>query len=50
MDDSFQCSVKILTSEHDSWQGTLRFKGCDYTFRSEIELLRLIKELLNQKT
>lgn len=50
MDDSFQCSVKILTSEHDSWQGTLRFDGIDYQFHSEIELLWLIEELLRKNT
>lgn len=50
MDDIFQCALKITTSEHDSWQGTLRFEGIDYQFHSEIELLRLIEELLHQNT
>lgn len=49
MDDIFQCEIKISTSEHDSWQGTLQFEGTVYSFRSEIELLRLIKELLPKK-
>lgn len=49
MDDIFQCAVKISTSEHDSWQGTLQFEGTIYPFRSEIELLHLIKELLHKK-
>lgn len=50
MEDIFQCALKITTSEHDSWQGTLRFEGIDYQFHSEIELLRLIEELLHQNT
>lgn len=49
MNNGFQCAVKISTSEHDSWQGTLQFEGIVYSFRSEIELLHLIKELLLKK-
>lgn len=43
-----RCQLEIVFRKHDSWQGWLRWKQEQVAFRSELELLQLMDEILQE--